>query len=173
MKTEPKIYVASLADYNAGRLHGKWIDIVDEEQVKNEISEILKTSPEPIAEEWAIHDYEGFGGYSVSEWADIKTLCALANLIDEHGEVIADFFDQTGCDLDKLEDHFLDSYQGKHDSLQDWADNYLEDTGQLSQIPENLRFYFDSEKFANDMDVNGDIFTLDSDDRGVHIFWNV
>jgi antirestriction protein len=62
----PPIYVASLSDYNAGRLHGRWIDAaVEVEQVVEEIEAILAESKEEIAEEWAVHDcqpqrYAGF-----------------------------------------------------------------------------------------------------------------
>ena len=50
----PRIYVASLADYNAGRLHGRWIDADQPiEVIREEIAEMLTESKEPIAEEWA------------------------------------------------------------------------------------------------------------------------
>jgi len=51
----PRIYVACLAAYNSGRLHGRWIDAAqDAEDIKAQIAEMLKESPEPGAEEWAI-----------------------------------------------------------------------------------------------------------------------
>jgi len=54
---EYRIYVASLSDYNAGRLHGAWIDATqDADEIEAEVQEMLAASPEPIAEEWAIHD---------------------------------------------------------------------------------------------------------------------
>jgi len=61
-KVRPRIYVASLSDYNAGRLHGGWFDADREpEKLEKEIGFMLACSPELIAEEWAIHDHEGFG----------------------------------------------------------------------------------------------------------------
>ena len=58
----PRIYVASLADYNSGRLRGRWIDADQPaEAIREQIVEMLAESNEPIAEEWAIHDYENFG----------------------------------------------------------------------------------------------------------------
>lgn len=45
--TTPRVYVASLADYNAGRHHGAWIDAdQDEGAILDEIAELLSTSPE-------------------------------------------------------------------------------------------------------------------------------
>lgn len=45
--TSPRIYVACLSSYNAGRLHGKFLDVNDLETLQEEIHDILKTSPEP------------------------------------------------------------------------------------------------------------------------------
>ena len=56
----PRIYVASLSDYNTGRLHGRWIDASQPaDAIREEIALMLAESKEPIAKEWAIHDYGG------------------------------------------------------------------------------------------------------------------
>ena len=69
----PKIYVACLAAYNSGQLHGEWIAADQETQeIYADIKSMLNKSPEPFAEEWAVHDYEGFGTISLSEWPDIE-----------------------------------------------------------------------------------------------------
>lgn len=48
MTTAPRIYVACLASYNAGRLYGKWIDAsTDTEDMQAEIAEMLRGSPYP------------------------------------------------------------------------------------------------------------------------------
>ena len=47
----PRIYVACLASYNAGILHGRWIDADNgAEQVQEEIENMLAESPEYGAE---------------------------------------------------------------------------------------------------------------------------
>ena len=49
----PEIYVADLAAYNAGKLRGTWIDATqDADDIKAEIEEMLRGSPEAIAESW-------------------------------------------------------------------------------------------------------------------------
>ncbi|MBL4617758.1 MAG: antirestriction protein ArdA [Robiginitomaculum sp.] len=60
--------------------------------------------------------------------------------------------------LDRLDDVIL--FEG---SVLDYAISYLEDTGLLDQIPENLRYYFDTESFARDLERNGDIASLEVD----------
>jgi antirestriction protein len=49
MSTEPRIYVACLASYNAGKLHGEWIDCegLDADDIYQEIDKILRSSPCP------------------------------------------------------------------------------------------------------------------------------
>ena len=58
-----RIYVACLAAYNNGHLHGEWIEVTDEASIWEAVQAMLFTSPiEEDTEEWAIHDYEGFEG---------------------------------------------------------------------------------------------------------------
>jgi len=45
----PRIYVASLADYNAGRLHGRWIDANQSaDSIRDEIAQMLTESEDPL-----------------------------------------------------------------------------------------------------------------------------
>ena len=64
----PRIYVACLAAYNNGILHGCWVDADQSfEDIWQEIRDMLASSPIPGAEEHAIHDYDGFGGESTKK----------------------------------------------------------------------------------------------------------
>ncbi|MGZ4518832.1 MAG: antirestriction protein ArdA [Mycobacteriaceae bacterium] len=58
----PSIYVASLSDYNAGRLHGHWIDCdgLDAEDIAYDIDRMLALSPEAQRCQWC-----GEGAYVV------------------------------------------------------------------------------------------------------------
>jgi antirestriction protein len=49
------------------------------------------------------------------------------------------------------EDDFSDRYAGEADTELDWVEQHLEDCGTLESIPENLRYYFDSERYLRDM----------------------
>jgi len=83
----PCIYAACLAAYNNGHLHGRWIDATqDAEDIQAEILEMLRASPIPDAEEWAIHDYEGFAGATLNEYSGIEKVVALAAFIAERGD---------------------------------------------------------------------------------------
>jgi len=83
-----RIYVACLAAYNNGCLHGRWIDAtLGESHIWAQTRAMLAASPIEEAEEWAIHDYEGFEGASVSEWASFESVAAMAEFIAEHEEL--------------------------------------------------------------------------------------
>ncbi|HAT8649762.1 TPA: antirestriction protein ArdA, partial [Legionella pneumophila] len=82
----PQIYIACLAAYNNGILHGEWIDATqDVSTIYNEIHEMLANSPIEDAEEFAIHDFEGFGGTQIGEYDSINDVAELAFFIMKHG----------------------------------------------------------------------------------------
>ena len=171
----PRIYVASLADYNAGRLHGKWIDCdQDVEDIRQEIKNMLAQSKEPIAEEWAIHDYENFRSLRLGEYEDLEKVVEAAKLIVEYREYFSLIVEHCGglrC-LAEAKRYMEEEAGGEWDSLAHWAEIFLEDTGQLRGVPENLRSYIDFERYGKDAELSGDIFTIDFDGK-LHVFWNI
>jgi antirestriction protein len=170
----PRIYVACLASYNSGILHGRWIDCDREvEDIRREIAEILATSTEPIAEEYAIHDYEGFGVLRIDEYEDIDHVAEVARLIGEDREILAHVIEHCGGidHLDEAKQLMDEAYSGEWDSLDEWAEDFLDETGQLESIPKNLRYYIDFETYAHDCEMSGDVFTIEVDGK-VHVFWN-
>ena len=170
----PSIYVACLASYNAGTLHGRWIECDQTVSgIRDEIKQMLKRSSQPYAEEWAIHDYEYFGSICLSEYECLDDIAAFAEAYEEWGELLAELVNHCGGlnHLDEAKRLLDEDYSGEADSLADWVEDFLADTGQLESVPENLRFYFDFERYGNDMDISGDIFTLEIDGK-THVFWN-
>lgn len=164
-----RIYVACLAAYNNGHLHGAWIDATqDVDSIFEEIQAMLAASPMPDAEEWAIHDYEGFGGIHLSENEDIEKVCELAALIAEHGEAYALFVDFAGVHYATPEG-FEDSYCGEWESEEAYAENLWDECGYWEHIPENLRCYIDMEKFAHDLFIDDYYSERDSNGK-LHVF---
>ncbi|WP_420346515.1 antirestriction protein ArdA [Pelagibius sp.] len=165
----PRIYAACLAAYNNGRLHGRWIDVTqDPEDIQAEIAQMLAASPIPGAEEWAIHDYEGFEGARLEEYSGIEKTHALALFIVEHGKLGAKVLEQFGGDLDDTKAAF-EEYAGEHRSLADFAQELTEET---TEIPQSLVNYIDYETMARDMELNGDVFTVELGFDEVHVFWS-
>lgn len=169
MTTEIRIYVADLAAYNAGCLHGVWIDAtLDIEDIQGQVNEMLAESPVEDAEEYAIHDYEGFEGYSLGEYAGIESAHEIACFIEEYpdfGGVLLGYF----SDLAEARKAAEDCYCGCYTSLADYAQELTEET---TTIPESLSCYIDYESMARDMEHSGDVFILETGHRAVHVFWS-
>ncbi len=165
----PRIYVACLAAYNNGCLHGRWIGAdQDAEDIRTEISEMLEASPVDQAEEWAIHDYEGFEGAEIAEYTSIETVVKLAEFISERGALGGKLLQHFCGDLEDAEEAF-ENYAGCYRSLADYAQDIVEET---TDIPDRLANYIDYQAIARDMELGGEVFTIELGFEEVHVFWN-
>lgn len=180
-----KIYVADLAAYNAGHLHGAWIEATsDADAMQEAVSAMLATSPVPDAEEFAIHDLDHDGELAgIGEFSGLQAVAKAvetAELIeDELGDdgvlIYGAFYEHYGQHDDEpteAVERVREAYAGHHDSVADWAENFLEETGGLDEVPENLRNYIDFDAYGRDAKYSGDIFTEFAPDGGVFVFWN-
>ncbi|MCU7806052.1 MAG: antirestriction protein ArdA [Candidatus Thiodiazotropha sp. (ex Lucinoma borealis)] len=170
MSEEIRIYVADLAAYNNGKLHGVWIDATqDLDDIQDQINAMLAKSPEGFAEEYAIHDYEGFGGYSVSEYENIQSVHDIACFIEEYSEIAGELLSNFGGDLEDARKAMEENYSGCYKSLADYAQELTEG---CTEIPESLAYYIDYERMGRDMELSGDIYTIETAYDEVHVFWN-
>jgi len=165
MNDTPRIYVRCLASYNAGHLHGKWIDATDADCIMEEIQEVLATSPEH-GEEWAIHDYE-FHGLTIGEYEPIERVAELGRLIAEHGPAFAAYANNVGIDY-ATADEFQDAFCGEHESERAYAEELFDDLN-LSDIPEHVRPYIDYDLFTRDLFLS-DNYSVDAPNGGVYVF---
>ena len=161
-----QIYVACLASYNSGILHGRWITPSgDEETLQEQINEILKASKVPNAEEWAIHDYNNF--HNLGEYPGLENICKLAEAYEEHGlEKVNGFLENWRVeDLEHLEDAFYGEYSDFSEFAQDLAENCIEGLNDNS----TLARYFDYEAWERDLSYD----YHESAGTGSNIFvWN-
>lgn len=165
----PRIYVACLASYNAGTLHGRWIDPAHEvEDIWREVRDMLASSPAEGAEEWAIHDFEGFGHVPLSEWEGIERVHELAVFIAENARFGSELLAHFCGDLEESR-NALDNYIGEFASLEDYALHVTEET---TEIPEGLRHYIDYAAMARDIEINGDVFAIETGLEQTHVFLN-
>lgn len=168
-RVTPKIFVACLASYNAGHLHGAWVEALqDPDDMQEEIQKMLDASPCPSAEGQAIFDTEGFFGIEFCEYASIDLVSKVAYALNEHGPLFAELYQYDDLEgaLAMMEDH----YQGAFSSLSDWAEDFLSETDALGTLPANLRAYFNYEAFGRDAELSGDIVTFECGGE-VHVFW--
>ena len=149
-----QVYIANLGKYNEGELVGAWFSFpIDFEEVKEKIG------LDAEYEEYAIHDYEL--PFRIDEYESIDRLNDLYELIkeienepiyDELNEIIEYWFN----DIEDLLDHKDDIIcYSDCSSMEDIAYYYVEETGVLNALPENLRYYFDYASFGRDMELEG------------------
>ncbi|MFU0504177.1 antirestriction protein ArdA [Pseudaminobacter sp. NGMCC 1.201702] len=166
----PRIYVACLAAYNNGYLHGAWIDAdQDADQIRDEMTAMLARSPIEHAEEYAIHNYEGFEGVSIHEYAGIDTVARIAAFIAEHGALGAGLLEQFSGDMDQAESTLQDCYHGQFPKLADYMEEL---TTESVTIPDALRYYVDWDAMARDAEMAGEFFTIETAYGEVHVFSN-
>lgn len=175
--TGRRVYIADLAAYNAGTLYGRWVDVTDSETMQAEIAAMLAESPEH-GEEWALHDYDGewygFGAH-LGESPDLDVLCALSDLLEQHGEPWAAYVANTcGGDLrhavEAGSEDFEEAYAGEWSSQQEYAENLLDDLGELKDGSLASR-YFDYEAFTRDLFMSD--YWSEETAGGVFVFRNI
>ena len=141
---------------------GLWIDLMEVKSWDDIREELESHYPNSELDEILCADIEGLprhfyysdcDSFSMNEWVEFLEDWEQNDHIDE--EVIDAYFDNCGvCDLEKVDGY----YYGQFDSDEDFAVHLLESTGELSQLPESLSYYFDYEKYARDL-MMGDFFS--------------
>lgn len=170
MTNTPRIYVADLSAYNSGVLHGRWIEVLEGAGcIRDQIQEMLRASPMPGAEEHAIHDYEGFNGYTVAEYESIEILCEVAEFMSDFSEFGGELLNVIG-DLEQARLIAEEGYCGFYASLADYAQELTEQCG---DVPEHLAPYIDYEAMGRDMRMNGDLLVIEVGFEKAHVFHNI
>jgi len=176
----PRIWVASLADYNNGTLHGVWLNAAqDEAELQAAVDTMLAASPltaetgEP-AEEWAIHDFQGFGPLRIDEHGSLSWISLVGKGIAQYGLAFAAYADVV--QEEALLGTFDAAYLGHYDSVHAYLEQRVNDLGYdrvLDEaVPPTIRPYvkIDISGTADDLLDKGDLVALPAPDGGVWIF---
>jgi len=167
----PRIYVACLAAYNAGRLHGRWINADQAaEDIHDDVQAMLSGSPQPRAEEWAIHDYEGFGKLRLGEWESFERVSAIAAGIAAHGDAFTAWLSYDSERDPSDPQAFDDAYRGEWESLHSYADDYADSIG-LHDAAQRARSPYvtvDVDALARDLEI--EMYVVPSDHDTVYVF---
>ena len=153
--TIPRIYVACLASYNQGILHGRWID-ADEgvEHIEEQVALMLADSPEANAEEWAIHDHENLGDIGESESFDrVAEIGEAVSSSDDPAALLA-WLDYHGGAADLAD--FENDYYGQFESEEHFAQEFYEDGFELGVLDS----YIDWAAVGRDLCIN-DFHSID------------
>jgi antirestriction protein len=153
--TTARVYVGTYAKYNGGSITGKWLDCEDYSDHNAFIGACKALHADEPDPELMFQDYEGPAAFYAESAID-PALWDWLELDEDDRELLAvyqEHVDESG-DIETARD----SYQGTFDSPSDWAADWLESTGSLSEIPETLRNHFDFEAYARDAGFDGYVF---------------
>lgn len=181
--TDLRIYAACLASYNAGILHGTWIDCdgKDADELRDEVAEMLRASPcpnvtvehpetgemVPSAEEFAIHDHEGFGRM-VGEWTSLDDVAAIAEGLERNAVGFRWLVEDRGyTDLAEAARR-AEEVAWTACGVETAAAEFYEEvySAELDAVPSVLRYAIDWEQVARGLTLGGDFDTFDDPDEG-------
>lgn len=152
--SEMKVYVTNLGKYNEGEMVGAWFTPPIDEEVMAE-----RIGLNGQYEEYAIHDYEL--PFEIDEYtpiAEVNRLCVAlqeiegAPIYDEFEEIRRLWFSNLEELLDNIDNIIC---YPNCESMEDLAAYYVEETGQLGEIPGNLQSYIDYRSLGYDMEIEG------------------
>lgn len=177
----PRAWVGCLGCYNSGTLNGKWLeadecgDLVAAGLARSGI--YSNGSPSELcarcgADEFWVMDHEGLPAAVLSgecspwefaeiaaAWETVEEPAMVAAYLSWLGERV------TGANVAELAERARDAWTGC-ESVTEYAETYLEESGLLESVPESLRGYFDVSAFARDLELGGDLFECDR-----YVFW--
>ena len=160
-----RIYVGTYAKYNDGNLFGKWLDLenyTDRDEFYEACAELHVDEEDP---EFMFQDWEGIPSDMISESHVSPECWPLLDAYEKYDEDAVNAY--CHCFGEWNENDFNERYRGEYDSWEHMAEELFEETGELNRIPESLRYYFDYEKYANDLRIGGDFTEHDG-----YYFWN-
>jgi len=172
----PRVWIGSLADYNAGRLLGEWTDAaVETEELLGVAERIMATSERAGAKEWAIFDFDGFGSYRVGEHDELGSVAAVARGIAHHGAAYASWAERSRDDGERRE-RFEEAFLGEYASRDTYVDFVL-DGMEIKQalataIPLWLQAYVrvDGAALLRDLELGGGIDVEEAADGAIWVF---
>lgn len=163
---ECRIYVACLASYNNGILYGRWIDVDGKsgDELQDEVNAMLAASPMKGAEEWAIHDSEGFGNM-VGESTSFEDVALIAEaLTGDHALAFRWLVEDQGMKpaeaAEQAEEVSIYQADGVHDLAADYAQELFEEMGTREERDRLNQWPFtciDWEAAGRELVIGGDV----------------
>ena len=172
MKNSPsfRIYVGTYAKYNAGSLFGEWLDLQNYANLDEFYQACHQLHANETDPELMFQDYESIPNFLISEsWIDEQVYAyweAIENLNQEKIEALELYCQQISSwmpnkqNVGELMDNFNEAYQGYYGGSlkspeEEFAYQFVEETGLLVDVSETLARYFDYEAYSRDMFLSG------------------
>lgn len=184
--TRPMIWVGCLACYNDGRLVGEWlepddVDGLSTDEVRNLIhKEVPAPNAQGFCEEVWVFDHEGFGGLlkgECSPWEAAEVAKFIDTRLDgsENLPAFVAWRSMSYADAeldDDLVEVFRNEYNGRWESAEAWAHEYLTEVGLLGTLPAWVDGYQGAivRAWLHDQTEGGSVWSQDAPEGGVFVF---
>jgi len=166
-----RVYITDLEAYNNGHLVGAWYELPMSEDlliksIENELQKGKQISNSiHNHEEYFITDFE-CEYMKINEYDSLTKLNEIAQKMEglEEQEKIAVQLmleNYLANSIDEAIENIDNMICTGEDKMEDVAYNYIEDTGALQGMAENLQEYFDYEALGCDMELEGSYFRDD------------
>jgi len=166
---EFRIYVGTYAKYNDGSLFGKWMDLSDYIDLNDFYQACLELHQDEQYPELMFQDWEHIPDFLISE-SSLSPLCFdYLQAVSDMDQLRAEAFEIYCIQISGWSDHnaldqqlqnFDECYQGYFagamtDPELEYAYEYVDQTGLLSEVSPTVQRYFDYEAFAKDLFMDG------------------
>lgn len=159
------VWVGNLGKYNEGELVGEWFSFPceDFDEEWEGLMERIGIDYDRYEEVFCADWERDIPGLKFSEYPDYEELnsiaCEWEGLFDWQRDAVGIRMEFLGEDFDtalRYSDQ-VRIYRGCHNMTQ-VAEEWVEETGLLDRIPNDLQCYFDYESYGRDMDIDGNFF---------------
>jgi len=158
------IYVGTYSKYNDGNLAGKWLALDqynNRQEFYSACAELHNDEDDP---EFMFQDYEGIPDGFISECMVADEVWEMIEAFKGHDEDAIIAFTEWRGEWSLTA--FEDCYQGKYNSEIDFTYELIDSNGQLNEMPAHLHYYFDYQKYSDEL-FQGDFHFTDG-----HVFFN-
>lgn len=159
------IYLTNLGKYNEGELVGEWVELPISEEELEAVKQRIGINER--YEEWFITDYEtDIHGLTVGEYDSISALNELAEAIEEDpekAEALIYWGYETAEEIrDNLDNViYVTTPEGAESKEEAVGYYYAEECGCVN-IPDNIKSYFDYERYGRDIMLDGQFYTTEN-----------
>ena len=134
----------------------RWLTLEETSQEGELLIQIGKVDKAIAEFETAWHEWTQFE-YFRDEAKDLGNVSAFDAWTEFQGEAYASEFEEY--------------FYGEWEDVEEYAGDLLDSMGILDEVPPEIRPYFSVSEFARDLELSGDVWTIESD-YGVFVFQN-
>lgn len=170
--TTPRVWIGCLQCYNEGNLVGDWHNATDADEITTSQLHGRAIDPGTHEELWCL-DHENLPITAECSPRDAAELARILEDVPEHERpalntwVLSGDYIEDGDGLPSISD-FEERNCGEWSSFREYAEQLVEDSGLLADVPEEVARYFDWEAWTRDLIY--DYAVMDDGSHGVYIF---